>query len=334
VCHEDEHVLLIESWDFGCRVLLTNRSSSRHQSRPCRIVRLCGSVALPQLPSPRACSLEVVIWYTDVLEIPISNRVPKNPSTNAHDGRTKMLDRRPRRSVSNIRDRVGGGSVNIAVLSLKKLWSKHTLVNSNSDDTFGMKALFGIVRLMINGFAIFRWLLAIVCVAFPPIYLAYNPTDFTPLVDTLFSIFLFFLAYWIGTSKDSAVAAQQANDRWLPQAESVIFRLMTLRANVLRFANLSKQNCTEAECELPELKEENMRAVRIKMKTDCESANQRLLDIGCQLEDAIEDWRRFIIANCAGDECQRISEALQQRQQRLYSENIGGPEVDRMTGEN
>ena len=32
------------------------------------------SVALPQLPSPRACSLEVVIWYTDLLEIPIPHR--------------------------------------------------------------------------------------------------------------------------------------------------------------------------------------------------------------------------------------------------------------------
>lgn len=31
-----------------------------------------------------------------------------------------MLDRRPRRSVSNFRDRVGGGSVNIAVIRLKR----------------------------------------------------------------------------------------------------------------------------------------------------------------------------------------------------------------------
>jgi hypothetical protein len=33
-----------------------------------------GSVALAQLPSARACSLEGVIWYTDLLEIPISHR--------------------------------------------------------------------------------------------------------------------------------------------------------------------------------------------------------------------------------------------------------------------
>ena len=32
------------------------------------------AVALAQLPSARACSLEGVIWYTDLLEIPISHR--------------------------------------------------------------------------------------------------------------------------------------------------------------------------------------------------------------------------------------------------------------------
>jgi hypothetical protein len=47
------------------------------------------SVALAQLPSPSACSLEVVIWYTDLLEIPISHR---GLEPNAHDGRTKAMD--------------------------------------------------------------------------------------------------------------------------------------------------------------------------------------------------------------------------------------------------
>ena len=61
------------------------------------------------------------------------------------------------------------------------------------------------------------------------------------------------------------------------------------------------------------------------MKADCEASSQRLDDIGCQLEDAIEDWRRFIIANCMGEECDRIFQALQQRQRRLLSEGIGIP---------
>jgi hypothetical protein len=65
-----------------------------------------GSVALAQLPSRSACSLEAVNWYTDPLEIPISHRGlvrcgrhPNNsmPMTDA----AKMLDRSRRRSVSN-----------------------------------------------------------------------------------------------------------------------------------------------------------------------------------------------------------------------------------------
>lgn len=62
------------------------------------------------------------------------------------------------------------------------------------------------------------------------------------------------------------------------------------------------------------------RVVRVKWNADCEASSGRLLDIGCQLEDAIDDGRRFIIGNCIGDECQRIFEALQQRQQRIWSE--------------
>ena len=191
--------------------------------------------------------------------------------------------------------------------------------NVGSEEKWSARALWIVFRTIINGPRIFRWVLALAFVIFPPIYLAQNPTDFTPLVDTLFSIFLFLLAFWIGSTKDSEIAAQKANDRWVPQAESVIFRLMTLHANVLRFAQVSRKNCSDAECELPELKEDGMRAVRIKMKTDCEASSQRLVDIAYQLEDAIEDWRRFVIANCQGDECQRIFEALQQRQQRLWS---------------
>ena len=34
---------------------------------PIRFACFCGSDALSQLPSPRAYSLEVVLWYTDLL---------------------------------------------------------------------------------------------------------------------------------------------------------------------------------------------------------------------------------------------------------------------------
>ena len=178
------------------------------------------------------------------------------------------------------------------------------------------------MRILFAGPSIFRWLLALAVVSLPPIYLAKNPLQYTPLVDTLFSVFLFLLAYWIGNTNESDRAAKRANDRWLPQAESVIFRLMTLHANVRRFSHTSRSSCSNAECDLPELKNDEMRAVRIKLKGDCEASGQRLDDIAHQLEDAIEDWRRFITANCYGEECERIFDALMQRQTRL-EQDIG-----------
>lgn len=147
--------------------------------------------------------------------------------------------------------------------------------------------------------------------------MAFKPADYTPIVDTMFSVLLFLLAYWIGNKQETEKARQQANDRWLPQAESVILRLMTLHTNVVRFSSTTKTSCDSSQCEMPELQDEKMKAVRVKMKTECEASGQRLDDIANQLEDAIEDWRRFVSANCVGEECSRIFEALEQRRRRL-----------------
>lgn len=55
------------------------------------------------------------------------------------------------------------------------------------------------------------------------------------------------------------------------------------------------------------------------MKSDCEASSQRLEDIADQLDDAIEDWRRFVAANCIGEECARIFEAIEQRRERVHA---------------
>lgn len=180
--------------------------------------------------------------------------------------------------------------------------------------------LIGVIHIYSSVPSIFRWIAVLLLLAMPPIYLAYHPAHYTPLVDSLLSILLFLLAYWIGNRNELAKATKSANDRWLPQAESVVLRLMTLHSNVQRFSYTTKLSCSKSECDLPELRDEHLRAVRIKLKTDCESSSQRLDDIAHQLEDAIEDWRRFITANCDGLECQRIFEALAQRQNKLELE--------------
>jgi hypothetical protein len=165
--------------------------------------------------------------------------------------------------------------------------------------------------------AIGRWTAGAILFIAAPVYLGLRPNDYTPLVQVLLSLFLFILAYWIGYTNEVAKAAKRANDRWLPQTEGVIYRLMTLRTNVRGFSRATRTSCSSASCDLPELNDPNLKAVKIKMKSDCEASSQRLDDIARQLEDAIEDWRRFIIHNCDGEECQRIWDALQSREERL-----------------
>ena len=165
-----------------------------------------------------------------------------------------------------------------------------------------------------------KWLIAAIVFVLAPIYLTLRPNDFTPLVQVLFSLFLFLMAFWIGFTKETERATRQASDKWLPQAESVIYRLLTLHNNVKRFADTAKNSCNKTKCDLPELEKDEMRAVKIKIQTDCESTSQRLTDIAFQLEDATEDWRRFIAANCTGDECSRIFDAIQERRAQLEQE--------------
>lgn len=169
---------------------------------------------------------------------------------------------------------------------------------------------------------VFRGVLAAALVIGPAVYIGFYPKEFGPLPDFLISVLLFLLAYWTGSVREQEQAALRANDRWLPQAESVILRLMTLRSNVVRFAAITRNGCKSAECDLPQLNDPAMEAVRISIRKDCQSSGERLDDIANQLEDAIEDWRRFIMANCQGDECYRIARAIEQRSERLLNEGI------------
>jgi hypothetical protein len=183
-----------------------------------------------------------------------------------------------------------------------------------------MTKVVGMALAIAIGRAVFKYGLALALLVGPPIYLSKHPEAYTPLLQTLFSVFLFFLAFWIGRDKEAYDARQQANDRWLPQAEAVTYRLMTLFANVRGFSRAMQSSCGCASRDLPELQQDSLRAVRIKMKTECDASAQRLDDIANQLEDAIGDWQRFIAGNCRGQECARIFSALQERWARVMQQ--------------
>ncbi|MFV0521446.1 MAG: hypothetical protein ACK5MI_03290 [Mangrovibacterium sp.] len=143
-----------------------------------------------------------------------------------------------------------------------------------------------------------RYIIVSIIIIGSPIYLYSKPADYTPIVQVLLSIFLAFLAFVIGSKKEIDNAAKRANEKWMPQAESVIYRLLTLQTNVKRFAASTRSSCKRTSCDLPELEQENMKAVKIKIQTDCENTSTRLEDISLQLEDAIGDWSRFVAGNC------------------------------------
>ena len=170
------------------------------------------------------------------------------------------------------------------------------------------------------GLSLFKWILTAVVVGATLFFIWLGPSHYTPPVQVLFSAVLFLLAYWIGTGVESEKVRRQANAKWLPQAEAVIYRLMTLFANVAMLGIKTRRSCTCACCELPELKEDNMRAVRVRLRAECEASADRLDDIASQLEDAVEEWRRLVSENCQGNECHRIFQGLQQRKTRIEEE--------------
>ena len=203
-----------------------------------------------------------------------------------------------------------------------------TTVSNNMETTStipsdkAMTNVFSKASAIAIGRAVLKYGLALALLIGPPIYLSKHPEAYTPLLQSLFSAFLFVLAFWIGRDKEVYDARQQANDRWLPQAEAVTYRLMTLFANVRGFSRTMQSSCGCASRDFPELQQEGLRAVRTKMKMECDASAQRLDDIANQLEDAIGDWQRFIAGNCRGQECARIFTALEERWRRITQQEL------------
>ena len=183
--------------------------------------------------------------------------------------------------------------------------------SDNEPKVFGFKK---------NTFQQGLFVLAAIALLAAPLILFLKPTLYTAPMQVIFSVGLSWIFYWLGSQQKEEDAIKRANDRWLPQAESVVLSLMTLRSNVTRFSRKMKKNCSEGYCDLPELNEAKFKSVKVKMLTDCEASSERLDNIGHQIDDAVADWTRFVTANCTGEECSRIWEAFYDRKQTLHDE--------------
>lgn len=141
------------------------------------------------------------------------------------------------------------------------------------------------------------------------IYVLKYPDDFNALSQFLLNILLAFLSILLGLFFQNDTASKKAGDRWLPQASSVIQRLMTLQENVLRFSSAKKQNCSGEISHLPELSQTEFEKVRLWIQLDCQNSSERFHDVAVQLGDSILDWQRFVAENCNDEEyCKKLFE--------------------------
>lgn len=153
---------------------------------------------------------------------------------------------------------------------------------------------------------VYLWLVAILVLVAPPVWLWAQPDQYTPVLETLLNAVLFGLALWLGHEHALQRGVAIANDRWLPQAESAMHRLLTVLSSVRSFRSELSDTCNIAAQQLPEIERQENRAIKTLFGTQCRHGAKRLGDIVNHLEDALVDWTRFVEANCQGVECSRI----------------------------
>lgn len=168
--------------------------------------------------------------------------------------------------------------------------------------------------------ALIWWIITIIVLVGSPIWLAIKPTDFTPVVAILLNAILFVAARLLGQDQAEKHGFKIANDRWLPQAESAMHRLLTVLSSIRSFKSELSSTCNCAAKEHPELKNDTNKTLKTVFSAFCQHGAKRLGDIINHLEDSLGDWNRFVQANCQGEECARIFRAMKQKKDQLENQ--------------
>jgi hypothetical protein len=147
--------------------------------------------------------------------------------------------------------------------------------------------------------------------------LVWRPELYSPLASFLISTLQAGYTAWLSYAITDSSARKSANAKWLPQAEGACDRLLTVSSSIQRYRQQLQAACGHATKNLPELQQNNMKAVRVLMERQCAEGANMLLDMANHMESAVSDWRRFIGQNCEGAECAAIDERLSALRERL-----------------
>lgn len=167
------------------------------------------------------------------------------------------------------------------------------------------------------------WAITIAVVILPPTCLIVKPELYTPLVAAILSSGLFLLSRLIGQEQAEQRGLRTANERWLPQSESAMHRLLTVLSSLKRFRSELSQICSTAAKDLPEIDLEKNKAIKMLISTHCRLGSAQLIDIANHVQDALSDWSRFVRANCQGEDCGRIFMEIKKKQDTLEVQQSG-----------
>ncbi len=153
-------------------------------------------------------------------------------------------------------------------------------------------------------------IVVLICLVLPFFFWGDNKEQFTPFVDVFISVFLTgssFVLGWIFSTKESE---KHAMLKWMPMAKSCIEKLLTLELFVLKLVGKTKESSDDIQ------KSDNIACIKTLVKTDFDYKCLCYDNIINQIGDTIEDWHRFVVDNCQGNECLEVDDLISNKRSK------------------
>ncbi len=156
------------------------------------------------------------------------------------------------------------------------------------------------------------WLiiLVLICIATAG-YFGKYPTDYNATCQVLITLFVAFFSVLSGLKYDNEklkaklkeekrMAQLDATAKWMPMAMSCISRLLTMQYDIGSVKEVSIKALSNIA------NSNNLDCTKTIANTEIGNRKNSYDRIYEQLNDDIEDWKRFVEANCQGKECSEV----------------------------
>ena len=166
------------------------------------------------------------------------------------------------------------------------------------------------------------WLIItiIICII-TAVYFGRHPDDYNAVCQILITLMVAILSIWAGLKYDNErlefelekvkrKAQLEATAKWMPMAKGCISKLLTMQQQVEDIKEVSMTAFSDID------KSDNIDCIKTLAKTEVRNRKASYKSINEQLDDAIEDWRRFVMANCQGNECSEVDDLIKNKRNK------------------